>query len=278
LENEWPAIAAALPLLIQGENNRLQNSCDALRDFLNFCGRWDEWLSLSLQAEEKALAAADFKNAGWRACMAAFIYKLREQADEVLVCTTRAELHWEKCSEFGTHEKATLIRMRGFGLQLKKDVEGAIKAFQEALGFWRALQPDSDEVATVLNSIAGAERDRCDYVAAEVGYREALRIARTIDDREGIATYAANLADLALDCGEWMTAEAQAREALALAEKLGREELIGGDCSYLAKALARQGKPLEGLPYARRAVAIFSRLRQPDNLKDARTALKECGG
>lgn len=57
LEEEWPLIAAALPLFVQGENDRLQKVCAALNTFFNFSGRWDDWLSLCQQTEEKALAA-----------------------------------------------------------------------------------------------------------------------------------------------------------------------------------------------------------------------------
>ena len=38
--------------------------------FLEFHGRWDEWLSLNQQAEAKAVAAGDHDNAGWRAYQA----------------------------------------------------------------------------------------------------------------------------------------------------------------------------------------------------------------
>ena len=64
LEAAWAEIAAALPLLVQGENERLQRACDALKFFLNYSGRWDERLELSRQAEEKALAVHDYDNAG----------------------------------------------------------------------------------------------------------------------------------------------------------------------------------------------------------------------
>ena len=60
LEAEWGTIATALPLFVQSENERLQDVCDALANFLNFSGRWDEWLALNQQAEEKAVAAKDF--------------------------------------------------------------------------------------------------------------------------------------------------------------------------------------------------------------------------
>jgi hypothetical protein len=37
--------------------------CNALRWFLEYTGRWDDWLSLEQQAETKAVAASDHRNA-----------------------------------------------------------------------------------------------------------------------------------------------------------------------------------------------------------------------
>ena len=67
----------------------------------------------------------------------------------------------------------------------------------------RALAPESEDVAIGLNDLAEAERLSGDYAAAERDYREALRIARKINDREGVATYTGNLAELALDREQW---------------------------------------------------------------------------
>lgn len=278
LETEWPALAAALPLLIQGENDRLQKLCNALRNFLNFSGRWDERLSLSQQAEERALAVRDFYRAGWRAYDAGWGYRLHGQAAEVLACALRCAAHWEKTPRAGAYEKASVIRLRGVGHQLTKDFAAAIEDFQEALDLLHAIAPESEDVVLALNSLADLERWQDDSAAAARDYQEALRIAKVVKYREGIAIVTGNLAVLALHCQDWTTAETQARASLTLAEDLGRKELIGSDCSRLAMALARQGKPHEGLPYARRGIEIFSQLRQLQMLAYARAALKACGG
>jgi hypothetical protein len=130
LEAEWATIATALPMLVQGGNERLFEVCSALDNFLNFSGRWDEWLALSLQAEEKAVAAKDLRNAGWRAYNAGWVYHLRGQASDVLACAARAEAHWK---DAGAREKATAIQLRGHGHNLEKNYPAAIEAYQEAL-------------------------------------------------------------------------------------------------------------------------------------------------
>ena len=93
-----------------------------------------------------------------------------------------------------------------------------------SLKLWRALSPESDDVAMGLNDLAAVERQAKEYDAAERDYREALRIAKKVNDREGVAIYTGNLATLALVREQWAEAEALAREALELAEKVGRQE------------------------------------------------------
>ncbi|MGX9728212.1 MAG: tetratricopeptide repeat protein [Candidatus Electronema sp. VV] len=275
LEAEWPLLAAALFLFVQGENERLQRVCDALDTFFSFSGRWDDWLSLCQQGEEKALAAGDSNKASWQTYRSGFIYYWRGESAKVLESAARCAKYWEKA---GAMERAFSIRLRGLGHTLEKNYPAAIAAYQESLALLKAIAPESQNVAIALNDLAAMEQLQGDFPAAERDYKEALQIAKKINDPEGVATYTGNLAELALAQEDWPQAEKLARQALALAEKIGRQELIGGFCHIIAQALAKQGKAAEGLNYARRAVDIFSYLRQQDDLEKAQAALRECGG
>lgn len=274
LDAAWETVSPALPLFIAGENQRLQTVCDAIGNFLNFTGRWDERLPLSQQAEIKAVVVGDYSNAGWRAYQAAWVYSLRKQADEVLVYAERAAAHW-KIAQAGVFERAVAIQLRGIGHRLKGNYPAAMTAFHEALVLYRSLSTESESVARLINDLADVEMDSGDYAAAERDYREALRVAHVVGDAEGEATYTGNLAGLALDREDWPGAEKLARQALPLSEKVGRLELIAEDCRRLAEALVRQGKSDEALPYAQRSVEIYERLGSPD-LESARATLREC--
>lgn len=274
LDAAWPSVAPALSLLLAGPNDRLQTVCAALPDFLNFTGRWDEWLALSLQAEDIAVTASDFSNAGWRAYDAGRIYRRRNQSVELLLCAKRAESHWLKLPP-SPRERAMVLRLRGLGHRLTGNYTIAIEALRKAVELQRQLNRESVEVATAVNSLAEAERLSGNFAEAEVKFREALQIAEVIGNLRGIEEYTGNLANLALDRKDWPTAETFARQALLLAEKVGRKESIAAQNYRLAKALVRQGKNAEALPYAQRAVQIYTPLGSP-RFEAACETLKEC--
>ena len=246
----------------------------ALADFLNFSGRWDERLTLNLRAEERAVTSNDTQSAGRRAYQAGLVHFLRGQASEVLACARRMEKHWVNAR---AREKAVAIHLRGLGHRLEKDYPAAIAAFQEMLALDRTSKPDSGDVSVGLTDLAAVEQLSGDYEAAERDYREALRISRKINDREGVAFITGCLADIALDRRDWPAAEALAREALPLVDALGRQDIIAEVSQTLAIALFRQGRLADGFPHAQRAVEIFTKLRSPE-LEKAQAVLKECEG
>lgn len=276
LESAWLGIAPAVALFLVGDNQRLQTVCDALKDFLDFRGSWDELLALNEKAETRALAAADNLKAGWRACNAGHIHSLYRRADAVIACADRAGAHWTR-AKAGAREQAEAIRMLGHGHQFRNEYPEAIAAYRKALALDQSIAAESIDVAIDLNDIATIEQLLGNYGTAEVQFSEALRVARATGYTEGVAGLTGNLAGLALDRKDWSAAESLAREALPLSEAVHRQELIAEDNHRLAKALVRQEKFDEALPHARRAVEIYTRLGSPD-ITEAQATLTECGG
>lgn len=183
LDAAWPRVAAALPVLIAGDNRRLQTVCDALGDFLEFSGRRDDRLSLSIEAEARAEQAKDFNNAGRRAYDAGRSHYLRGQSADVLACANRAAAHWQ-AARAGARERAIAIHLRGQGHELVKDYPAAINDYREVLDLHRSLSPKSQDVAIGLNALAGALQESGQLDEAEIHYREALAIAETLTERD----------------------------------------------------------------------------------------------
>ena len=274
LEDAWPGIAPALPLFLAGDNARLQTVCSALQNFLDFQGRWDEWLALSEKAEARAISICDYVNAGWRAYNIGFIHGMWQQADAVFKCADRAVTHWSRVKA-GTDSRAFAIRLRGIGHQLKKEYVAAITAFSESLELTRSRGAESENAALCLNDLAAAQHASHNFKIAEEHYRDALRVARAVSYAEGVAYITANLADLALDREDWSAADPLAREALDLAEAIHRRALIAASNHHLARSLVHQGKAAEALPHAQMAVDIFTHLGSP-HVADAQITLNEC--
>jgi tetratricopeptide (TPR) repeat protein len=270
LDAAWPVIAAALPQMFTKPSDRLQEVCEAIWRFLEFTGRWDELLALSIEAGKCAIATADWINAGWRAYQAGWVYYLRMQPDKVITYSGYAEKHWQNA---GDREMAFAIRLRGLGYRIGGNYAAAIEAYKQAVELWRKINPESADVSIGLNALADAERRSGDYEAAEKHYHESINIAKAINHKEGIASCTGNMADLALDREEWTKAEILARDAINLT--VGKQEALALNYSRLAQALAKQRKEEEGLPYAKLAVEIYARLGSPD-LVTAHNIFMEC--
>ena len=274
LESAWPSIHAALPLLIAGDNARLQTVCDELDRFLHYTGRWDVQLKLSQDAEAKALTVGDNHNAGWRAYDAGWIYYLLGKAGAVLGCAERCTQHWQQAGS-GVREQATAINLGGIGHELLKDYPKAITAYEQALQLLRPINPESEDVAMGLNDLAEAKQASGDLDGAEADFNDALRIAKKRGDRGIIADLTSNLAELALARNDWPAAEVLANEAMLLARDIRRMEFIAENHHRLAQALLNQQRANVALPHAKAAVKIFTRLRHRD-LAEAEATLAAC--
>ena len=153
LDAAWPTVAAALPRFLTGPNNQFQAVCDALNNFLNFTGRWDERLALMRDAEDKAVAAKDFRNAGMRAYYAGEVHYQRSQSAEVLACSKRVENYWRRGGA-NVSNRSRITQLRAWAFELEKDYSAAIKCHRERVRLWRALMPRSGELAGSLSDLA----------------------------------------------------------------------------------------------------------------------------
>jgi tetratricopeptide (TPR) repeat protein len=274
IEANWFIIAASLPSFLQGPNDQLQTVCNGLSTFLEFTGRWDEKLILSLEAAEKAVEANDLNEAARRAFDAGAIHLLRKEADQIIALADRARSHWNRA-----HADVALsqvpIYLRGIGHRLKNEHVKAMALLRDVVETWDAFLPESRLVASALNAygdtlVAKGNLDDADRILTE-----ALRIARLHRSPDHLAVSLANLASLALARREWVAAEALAKESLIPTESIGRKDLIAENHHYLAIAILRQGRKAEALVHARRAVDIYTALRSPD-LDAAQRTLREC--
>lgn len=266
-----------LPLFLAGQNKRLQDLCEALRNFFDFTGRWDEWVAFEKEAEQVAISAENWRNAGWRAYDIGWVHHLRRQSAEMLECAQRLEKHWQKAGT-GDRDRTIAIHMRGIAYKDAENYELAIVALKEIVGIFRNLKQENSDFAAALNDLTGVELESNDDEAAGRNYREALKIAKTVGDEEDVAYITDNLAALALKHEKWTEAQKLAIEALNLSEKIGRKELIAFSSVRLARALVQQGKKTEALSYAQRAVELFARLGIETAMIGAEKVLAECEG
>jgi ATP/maltotriose-dependent transcriptional regulator MalT len=263
IEVAWPFIFAAIPVFLAGKNRRLQLVCDALRAFMEFSGRWDEWASLSTQAEKIAVFANDFASATRRACNVSWVYQQRGQTQQIAECADRAETH-SKHLDSRARERAMALRLRGISFHLDRNFPAAIDAYRRLVGYWRKESPKSAVTAGALSDLGAIEDESGDIHAAECHFREALEIYDEACDLEGLAVSNGNLAQLAFNQDDWKTAESFARKAVELDESVGRKDLTAEHCFCLAYSLALLNRQGEALPYARRAAELYAALKSTD--------------
>ena len=274
LKADWPTIAPALPIFIAGDNSTLQTVCDALHDFFNYNGFWDECSALSRKAESVAIAAGDFFKAGWRAYEVACIYDFRKDALAVLKEARRVQDHWRRAN-IAKREIAISLSLFGRGHRLAGDYPAAIIAFSAARDVLRSEENETKDLAVATNALATAELLAGESVAAELDLKEALRIAKEVGHAGVVASATGNLTELAMSRGDWNSAESLGRHALQLSKNLRYQEFIAADSRRLAKILLHLGRHVEAKPHADLAVQIYTKLGSPD-LSKALASLAAC--
>lgn len=274
LDAAWPIIAATLPRILAGPNAQLQTVCEALKTFLEYRGRWDEWLALSRGAEKVAVSAGDFLHAGDRARDAAWVHHERKQSAAMLSWIERAGKHW-RAANFGPRGEATVLRFRGFAHEMAREYSAAIECATRALELYEGVEPQGVGIANIFADRACHKMRSGDLEGAEDDYLQALRLCKLHGYDEGVACYTGNLATLALNRDDWLLAEAYSRASLALSEKVGRVTLIIADCNRLASVLVELHRHEEALPFAQKAFDLGQKI-DSTYLAMSRRLLKVC--
>jgi tetratricopeptide (TPR) repeat protein len=260
LDAAWSQVAAALSLIMAGDNRRLQRFCNSIIPFLDLYGKWDEIVLLCTKAEANASEGRDFPQAVYNTFRAGAIFFRRGQAGELKACSDRIAGYIEQ-NALGAGQRMWAARLRAQWLELTNDNTGALEACREMVAFGQAAMPRSRALATCLGAAADMFARHGHFEEAEGLIHEALAIGRERDDSETISTMVGLLAETALAREQWPEAERLAREALDLSERIRNQVNIARQSRAVAEALARQGRGTEGHQYAERAVTIYAKLR-----------------
>lgn len=274
LDREWPTLSPALPLLIDGPDERLQRICAALSRYIQSRGHLDEWLSLCTQAEKHAVEAGNYKEAGWRAYQAGYVHFQRRQVVELQECIDHVASHWGR-PDTPLREQAASYRLRGLLHRLKGEFPQAIDAFEKALAMDRQVKPESRDMEKDLSNLAKTYSSAGDSETAEIYRNERHRVAAAVEEAQESAIKAGEDAATARQHHDWPKAEHYSRQGLCLSTALDRKDLIASHSCHLAEALLHQGRKTEAIPHAQKAVMIYAKFGLP-NLDKARKILREC--
>ena len=122
------------------------------------------------------------------------------------------------------HESAAAKTILNLGTVLhdQADVAGARDAFAEAARISRAIG-EQRVLSVSLNNLAFLQQTTGDLASAAASYEEALTIARAIGDRSAASLTIGNLGDLARLQGDFAAADRHYAESLRIAREIGEQ-------------------------------------------------------
>jgi len=113
---------------------------------------------------------------------------------------------------------AAVLKKIGDVLKDKGDVAGATETYYAAIALYETLDDIVDK-ASIINSLAIMNAERCQFGDALYYYEEAAAIAKETSDMSGYAAYMFNIGEIDVIKGDLDTAEKIIQESLAFAEK-----------------------------------------------------------
>ena len=277
LEAEWPTLEGVANLLweMSGLPGSLQDReaaqmaidlQDALRNFLDFRGYWDESIRLSEWRYQAGQALKQWRDKGWGAYDVALIHCNRSETDLAKIWADRASAAMERGGS--RRDRAIATRMQGLVAEQRRDWTEAEQCYQETLTVFRELGEEQNE-AIALNWLGAIARQQKQYDRAETYYQQGLKISEKIGYRNSQAYIFGNLGQLALDRAHPQEARTWFEQALVLAREVGRQDLVAYTQYGLAEVLDTEKRYSEALELARQAFQIQERLRH-QNLEYSR--------
>ena len=229
LEAEWPAVAAALLLFLDGPNDRLQTLCDALTHFLNFPGAGMSGLALFEQAEAKAVAVQDWLYRGWRAYEAGHDALAHVGRPRRCCAGPTGPRHTGEAAQAGARERALRHPPARRRPSVGEGLRSGDRGVQGGAGVVaRARSREAEDVAAGLQQPCRGRATLQVTVRPQnaTSVKPCVSRSKINDTRRGYYLHRQSSRASARS-GAVARGRTLAREALALAEKLGRAELVG---------------------------------------------------
>ncbi len=154
--------------------------------------------------------------------------------------------------------EANVLKAIGDVQQFRDDRDAALRSYDDALRLYRALGDRLGE-ANVLKAIGDVQQFRDDRDAALRSYDDALRLYRALGARLGEANVLAALSRLRLD-DDVAVSQQLLEQALVLRQEINDRYSEGADLGNYGIALLQRGRGAEALPYLQRARAVFADL------------------
>jgi tetratricopeptide (TPR) repeat protein/predicted Ser/Thr protein kinase len=166
-------------------------------------------------------------------------------------------------------ELAAAVQLLGSIAWEAGQIEEGQQLLSEALGRWRAIDPDSAAVATALEAVAAERIAASDYTQAETLLRDSLTLHEGLDPDGGSALNAREMLGATLGHQRrFSEAESVLREALSERRALNGEEDVNVPwrLSELARVIDNDGRPQQALPIYAEALELAGRKMGTDSV------------
>ncbi|MDO9301609.1 MAG: tetratricopeptide repeat protein [Anaerolineales bacterium] len=273
LEEQWSNLEAAVTWILQAideyglaleavkESDMALQFARRLARFMEYSGRWEEFIQLGSHTYEIASTIGDRKQAGWQAYRVAWILFKQGSTENASLWMQKCVKEWEQVDS--KYEQAVAQGLQGLVAMQSKNYEDAEQFFQNTLSIYKELERNKD-VTIVLNDLGELARAREDYRAAESYYTEALDLAMKQGLNVQIAYLSGNLGFAAISLERWDEAYQWFEQSLSFAQGVGRLDLVA-DAQYgLARVDEAKGHADLALPLAQSALKIYERLHHMD--------------